>query len=195
MYTDSVENCGKKFNLGELRSDIFFHKPYKMIERLETPFGDIKVRINGKSVPFRYRIEKYENPEDTPAPTVTMHVIDIDLSRLKVNDEIFCGFERDIIEYNDGDERSILYTCENNEQILGLCAYEPYEWDWDDCCFRLEDYAPKGFGYRVVSDPNQFDEKQNYQSKIISLAVSWLNKDEYNNADLVAFQALTYVIG
>ena len=124
-----------------------------------------------------------------------MHIIDIDLSQLKVGDEIFCGFDKDLLEYNDGDERSLLYSCENEEQIMGLCAYDPYEWDLDDCCFQLKECTSKGFGYCIVSDPNQFDEKKKYQSKITSLAVAWLTKEEYNDADLVMNLALTCVIG
>ena len=147
-------------------------------------------------VPFRYRITTYDDPEeDALAPTVTMHIIDIDLSQLKVGDEIFCGFDKDLLEYNDGDERSLLYSCENEKQIMGLCAYDPYEWDLDNCCFQLKERTSKGFGYCIVSDPNQFDEKKNYQSKITSLAAAWLTKDEYNDADLVMNLALTCVIG
>lgn len=190
------DNCGEIFDPGTIRSDIFFNKPHKVIDELETPFGSIKVWINGKIVPFRYRIKTYDDPEeDALAPTVTMHIIDIDLSQLKVGDEIFCGFDKDLLEYNDGDERSLLYSCENEEQIMGLCAYDPYEWDLDDCCFQLKECTSKGFGYCIVSDPNQFDEKKNYQSKITSLAAAWLTKKEYNDADLVMNLALTCVIG
>lgn len=186
--------CGEVFRLDRIQSDIFFHKPYKTIEKLETPFGDIKVTVNGEVVPFRYRIESYEDPEDITAPVVTMHVIDIDLSQLKPDDKIFCGFDYDILEYNDGDERSILYSCENDKQFLGLCAYEPHEWELDRCCFQLEDYMSKGFGYRIIVDSKQFDEKEHYQSKIISLAVSWIDKEDYKDADLITFLALTSVI-
>ena len=59
-----------------------------------------------------------------------MHIIDIDLSQLKVGDEIFCGFDKDLLEYNDGDERSLLYSCENEKQIMGLCAYDPMSGIW-----------------------------------------------------------------
>ncbi|MGN0645700.1 MAG: hypothetical protein ACI4J9_01925 [Mogibacterium kristiansenii] len=193
MYCD---NCGEIFDPGTIRSDIFFNKPHKVIDELETPFGSIKVWINGKIVPFRYRITTYDDPEeDALTPTVTMHIIDIDLSQLKVGDEVFCGFDKDLLEYNDGDERSLLYSCENEKQIMGLCAYDPYEWDLDNCCFQLKERTSKGFGYCIVSDPNQFDEKKNYQSKITSLAAAWLTKEEYNDADLVMNLALTCVIG
>ena len=67
--------------------------------------------------------------------------------------------------------------------------------DLDNCCFQLKERTSKGFGYCIVSDPNQFDEKKNYQSKITSLAAAWLTKDEYNDADLVMNLALTCVIG
>ena len=102
------DHCGEIFDPEIIRSDIFFNRPHKVIDELETPFGSIKVWINGKIVPFRYRITTYDDPEeDALAPTVTMHIIDIDLSQLKVGDEIFCGFDKDLLEYNDGDERSL----------------------------------------------------------------------------------------
>lgn len=191
-YDHYCDVCKEKFVPGRIRSDIFFHKPHEMVEALNTPFGYISVKINGQTKPFRHRIETYDPDEGEP---VTMHVIDIDLSGLKPDDVVFCGFEEEILEYNDGDERSILYSCENGQQILGVCAYEPYEYDLKYCCFQLEDYTPKGFGYRVVSDPRQFNELEFYQSKITSLAVTWLNKAEYADADLVMFLALTCVIG
>ena len=49
----------------------------------------------------------------------------------------------------------------------------------------------KGFGYRIIVDPKYFDEKEHYQSKIISLAVSWIDKVNYKDADLITFLALT----
>ena len=47
------DNCGEIFDPEIIRSDIFFNKPHKVIDELETPFGSIKVWINGKIVPFR----------------------------------------------------------------------------------------------------------------------------------------------
>ena len=49
----------------------------------------------------------------------------------------------------------------------------------------------KGFRYRIIVDPKYFDEKEHYQSKIISLAVSWIDKVNYKDADLITFLALT----
>lgn len=194
-FDHCCENCGEIFNLVRIEADIFFHKAYKIAEKLETPFGDIEIKINGKSVPFRYRTEQYVAPGDPSGSTVKMHVIDIDLSKYKPGDEIFCGFEKNILEYNSSDEHSVLCSCEDEEQILGFCAYEPYEEDLEYCCFQLQNYSLNGFEYQVVFEPRQYNKKENYRSKIISLAVSWLNKSEYVNADLVTFQALTYVIG
>lgn len=107
-YDVYCDHCGEIFHPEIIRSDIFFNRPHKVIDELETPFGSIKVWINGKNVPFRYCIKTYDDPEEALAPTVTMHIIDIDLSQLKVGDEIFCGFDKDLLEYNDGDERSLL---------------------------------------------------------------------------------------
>lgn len=179
MYTDSVQN------------EVEFHGPHKLVEELETPFGDIHVRVDGKGIPFSYRIQTYEAPEGKLDKSVTIHVIDIDFSELKIDDTIFCGFENDILEYNDGDENSVLYSCESDKQILGLCAYESYDCDMEYCCFQLEDKSPKGFGYRIVSEPKEFGAHKFYNSKKTSLSVAWVNKADYRDADLVIFFTLT----
>lgn len=181
--------CGEKYIVSDISSAIFFHKPYKMLEKLETPFGDIHVKINGKIVPFRYCTETYNDEANAPGKPVLMHIIDIDLSSQKEGDTVFCGFARSILEYNDSDEHAVLHSCENDKQILGLGAFEPD--DDGSYCYQLEDYGGNGFGYRVTADPKKFDEHHIRESKYITLSVAVLNKSDYEDADLVLFLALT----
>lgn len=93
-----------------------------------------------------------------------------------------------IIKYNDSDERVVMHSCETDKQILGLSAYEPD--DEEAYCYQLEDYGGDGFGYRVTLDPNKFDAHHFWQSKIATLSVAVLDKDDYEDADLVLFLAL-----
>ena len=117
------------------------------------------------------------------------------MSDLHSGDVVFCGFEDDILEYNDSDERSVIHSCENNSYLLGLCAYEPEEIEFDAYCYQLEDYGKKGFGYRVTSDPKNYDAEEFYQSKIASLAIAWVKKEDYIDPDTEIFCILTTYIG
>lgn len=172
----------------DINADIFFHTPYKMLDKLETPFGDIHVKINEKTVPFRYRTSTYEDGDNTKGKPVLMHIIDIDMSELNQEDIVFCGFDNNILEYNDSDERVVMHSCESEKQILGLSAFEPD--DEEAYCYQLEDYGGDGFGYRVTTDPDKFDAHHFWQSKITSLYVAVLDKADYEDPDLVLFLAL-----
>lgn len=180
--------CDEKFHVSDISADIFFHRPYKMLDKLETPFGDIHVKVNGKNVPFRYRTSTYDDDENTQDKSVFMHLIDIDLSDLKVEDIVFCGFDKNILEYNDSDERIVLHSCESDKQILGLSAFEPD--DEEIYCYQLEDYGGDGFGFRITSDPDKFDAHHFWESKFATLSVAFLEKADYEDPDLVLFLAL-----
>lgn len=186
------DTCDEQFDLSRISADIFFHKPFSTLDKIETPFGNITVKANGKTIPFRCRTEHYEYNK---SKLITMNIIDIDLSELKQDDIVFCGFNNAILEYNDADERSLLYSCENDSLLLGLCAYDPYEWETDIHCFLLNSSENRGFEYAIITDPNKFDANKYYQSKIASIAVSWINKNDYDNPDLAIFLALTSFIG
>ena len=181
-------SCGEKFVLGDINADIFFHTPFKILDRLETPFGNIHVKLNGNIVPFRYRVSTYEDDDNTKGKPVFMHLIDIDMSDLKQEDVVFCGFDKNILEYNDSDERVVLHSCESDKQILGLSAFEPD--DEEIYCYQLEDYGGDGFGYRITADPDKFDAHHFWESKFATLSVAVLEKADYEDPDLVLFLAL-----
>lgn len=187
--------CGEEFGIARMNSDIFFNTPFEMLDQIETPFGNVTVKRNGKPIHFRCRNEKYEDTEDAQDKSVLMKIIDIDMSECKQGDILFCGFDDEILECNDSDERSVIYSCENGTFLLGLCAYEPDELDIDDYCYRLDDYCKKGFGYKIISDPKSFDADEFYQSKITSLAVTWLRKEDHDNPNTEIFMLLTALIG
>ncbi len=181
--------CGEKYVVSDISSDIFFHRPYKLLEKLETSFGDVHVKVDGEIVPFRYRTQTYDDKVNVHGKPVFVHIIDIDLSNLKEDDTVFCGFDEHILEYNDSDERIVIHSCENDRQILGLGAFEP---DDDEIyCYQLEDYGGDGFYYRVTADPKRFDEHHFRESKYVTLSVAILDKVDYEDADLALFLAST----
>lgn len=189
-YCDS---CGEEYDVSRICSDIFYHTPFTDMSSLSTPLGDIKVKINGKEAIFRYRTDLYDSSQGRSIP---VGIIDIDVSQLKIDDTIFCGFDSISFDDVDSDENSIV-LCGGNETLrLGFCAYDPDEYYYDSHCFILENYSLNdGFCYRIKSDPRLLDEKQFYQSKIISLAISWINKDDFIDPDSELFLALTLYIG
>ncbi len=185
--------CGERFVLNRIEADIFFHKPYQMLDKLETQIGDIFVWVNGKSVPFRCRRETYVSERNEPGKSVAMHVIDVDLRGLKPGDEIFCGYTQEVLELFDGDEHAVLYAYEDEEQMIGFCGYDTDD-DEVTYCFRLEPCNNRGFAYRIIADPKQFDVQAYYPSVFITLAVSQIKKEDYDNPDQMTFTALISVI-
>ena len=142
------DTCGEQYFINRLHSDIFLHKPFEI----------------------------YETNSKAAEKVISIDIIDIDVSRLQINDIITCGFDTELLEYNDSDERSVIFSRETASLLLGLCAFEPYEWETDTFCYQLEDYPGKAFKYRIVSSPDNFDENELYESKFISLAVVCINK-------------------
>ena len=126
-YRHYCNQCGKEYDIGRLRSNVFFHRPYTVQKRLVTPFGEIKVKVNGKPVEFRFRNGTYTTQQGRP---IRVKLIDIDVSNLKTDDHVFCGLDSPLFHYSDGDERSVVYVCEDDTTMLGICGYEPYEWEY-----------------------------------------------------------------
>lgn len=193
QYRHICDVCGEEFDINAIQSDIFFHTAYKQETQLATPFGEVCVTANGRKIPFHHRKDTYQTTDEAFEKTIEIDIIDIDLSNFKVEDLIWCGFHEDILEFNDSDERSVLYSCEDEKHILGLCAFEPD--DGDDYCYSLCDFSGNGFYYRIEEDPHNFDEKKFYKSKYASLAVACLDKADFEDANTELFCALTCVIG
>ena len=186
-YDYYCDACGEKFNLNKIATDIFYHKPFKMLDKLEMPFGDIHVRINDVDVPFRYDTSTYDYYEDTHGKPVLVHNIYIDMSDLKPGDVVFCGFDSSILHYNDSGERFILHSYESDTQILGLGALDPDVEEW--YCYWLDACDSNGFYYKVTADPGNFAE-WDYWSWVTSLSMAVLNMADYEDADMTLYMAL-----
>lgn len=189
-FKHSCDLCGEVYDPTRIRSDIFFHTPFEMQQRLFTPFGDISVKVNGKETKFRCRNDLYQSHNGKPIP---YRIIDIDVSCCKQNDIIECGFDHPVFDDFDGDENVEIAFCSNDMLMLGVGAFAPEEIHAKSHCFFLEDsdYYPFGFRYRVISDPKSFDEKRYWRSKIISLMVGYVRKEDYPEPDVELFLALT----
>ncbi len=196
-YNFYCNTCGECFHPAGIRSDIFFHTPYELTKAVPTPFGSVCVRINGRTVPFRYRKKLFRIDENAIHEPIGLHLIDIDLRDLKAGDLVFCGFDNGTLEHNNSDERSVISSCENEELLFGLCAYDPENWDGetDRYCYQLYDGNSSGFVYRILSDPQNYDAHAFYPSVIVSLAFTWIRKDAYDDPDDALFFALTSEIG
>ncbi len=162
-------------------------RPYVVKGELNTPFGAVRVRVNGNYMPFRYCTSTYEVHEKAP---IVIHMIEVDVSNLHTDDKIFCGLEDDLLEYDDGDENCILYTCENDELMFGIGAFEPYDFDTDWCCFELEKCTAKGYYYRVTYEPADLKRPDIYSSSRISLSIAWIEKSLYEDPDTLLCLAL-----
>ena len=162
-------------------------RPYEVIEELETPVGAVRIQVNGNYVPFRYGMDSYDNSVELP---VSIHIIDLDVSELHTDDEIFCGLEADLLEYNDGDENSILYTYENDELMFGIGAFDPFDIGADRCCFELKKCTPKGYFYRIAYEPADL-KRPHIFFKHIALSVAWIKKELCEDPDTMLCLALT----
>ena len=189
--------CGERFHPARIRSDIFFHTPYELTKAAPTPFGSVCVRINGRAVPFRYRKKLFRSDECSIHEPIELHLVDIDLRKLKTGDQVFCGFDSGTLEHDSSDERSEIRSCENDEVLFGLCAYDPENWDGetDRYCYQLYDGNRSGFVYQILSDPQNYDSVAFYPSVIVSLAFACIRKDAYADPDFALFLSLTSEIG
>lgn len=193
-YDHYCDSCGEKFIIEKMDTDIFYHTPYTMLEKLETPFGDISVKINGQTVPFRYRTDTYEPiyepAEEASKKVIALHIIDIDLSDLKRNDRIVCSMEPDVLEFNSGDENVVFFSCENEKLLFMVCADQPEDYDAEDyCCFQMV-YDGEGMAkYQITSDLWRYRDSH-YKCKFIRLAVAWVNKADYKDPEMELLLAL-----
>ena len=169
-YCDS---CGEVFDKSRISADIFLHRPHRIIERMETPFGNVTVKVNGRPVPFRCRGEEEEG--------VPVQIIDIDMSSLKKGDIITCGFDEPRLSHCGSDERQVTFTCENKDLVLGFCAFDPEEYRgrFSDHCFELSCMDEKGATYTVMRSPSNYSVHEHHQSVFASIAIAWISKDSY----------------
>lgn len=189
-YEHYCNFCGETFDKNRIRSAIFLHEPFDVSSVIDTPFGSIRTAVNGKEVPFHFRHENNERGYGNP---VDIKIIDIDASGLRQGDFIFCGFDQCILSADDSDERSVIFSCEDENRLLGFCAFDPEEDDTG--CYVLYSVNGKGFVYEITADPDRFDKQEFYQSIIISLAVVCIDKTEFQDPEEAIFDALTTVIG
>ena len=189
QYNSFCDSCNEQFVLPRISSDIFFHTPFRMINTLKTPFGDIRVKINGKPVSFRCREEVIDG--------MTLKIVDIVFSSLHMGDIVSCGFDSDILDFFGSDERNVTYSCRNDKTALCLCAYDPEEYISEEKlhCFEIDHMDGKEVVYHILREPSNFDENYFYQSKIASVGVAWQAATENDEAEEKLDFALFRVIG
>ncbi len=188
-YHSFCDSCNEQFVLSRISADIFFHKPFKLLNKLETPFGDIQVKINGQPVPFRCREETVDR--------IAIKIIDILLSSFREEDLVTCGFDNSSLEFFGSDEGNVTYSCRNDKMVLCLCTYEPDDYDSEKAlhCFEIDHMDGNGVTYYISKDPSEFDEYYLYQSKVASVGIAWQEAKEEYKSESELDLALSCVIG
>ncbi|MEE1410499.1 MAG: hypothetical protein U0J83_00585 [Bulleidia sp.] len=142
-----------------------------------------------------YTYTPYNEPgKETNIPYMR---IEIDVRDFQKGDIITCGFDKDILESNDSDERSELLTCENGELMLGFCCFDTEDFlkDSDEYCYSFDSYDAKGVCYSMYAMKDTKKINSSFLYHHITLAVTWVKKAEFSSADDVLFFALSDTTG
>lgn len=197
------DHCGKDFSIQQVREDIVYHEPRTFVEQIYTPFGNIVASCNGMSIPMKCLMYTYEDEyaDDTPEIVrIPVTRIEIDVRDYDEGDVITCGFNDEILEDCDADERSILKMAENEEVLLYFNAFdtedgvnESFESDY---CYSLYDFDEKGVSYIINETPDkQAIKNKGFLYHHLTIEVAWLKKSEYPAAEDILDRALMANIG
>ena len=129
----------------------------------------------------------------TPPVEFDEYTVQIDMLHLAPGDEVSCGFDKGILDFYDSDEHTVLQTTENAKTVLGLCGCEPvYPWDeYNPCCYNLVGWGSRGFTYKVLSDPRDYDmDEESIYTRVLSVSLAWIGKQEGCNPELELFLTL-----
>lgn len=174
----------------------FPKKEYRPCDHIDTPMGTFSVRINGAPALFAHCIDSYKDSEYSAGQPFPVHIVDIDVTDLHPGDIVSCEFSDGSFEFNDSDERSILYSYENERVYLGFCVFDP-----DPIadgpglyCYDIADVSERGIRYQIISEPLALEKSKCIRRNIISVAMMWFDKKDSIDSDLLIFMALTDVI-
>ena len=92
-----------------------------MSKVLNTPFGKLLIKVNGKEQEYNYS----ESSKSYEGKSEMVYSINYDLSNLKIGDKIIIEIENRRLEYLESDERCDTLSIENESKILAMCGYEP----------------------------------------------------------------------
>lgn len=123
--------------------------------------------------------------------------IEIDVRDFQKGDSLTCGFDKDILEFNDFDERSELLTCESEEFMLGFCFFDTGDFlkDSDEYGYSFDSYDAKGVCYSMHAMKDKKKINSSFLYHNITLAVTWIKKAEFSSAEDVLFLALSDTTG
>lgn len=187
------EACGEIFLIDLLEDDVFHHRDRESAEGIETPFGAFHVKVNGIVTPFSFMKNARHTWHSTPLSEFDEYTVQIDMTHLTPGDEVFCGFDEEILEFSDSDEHTELLTAEDDKTVLGLCGFEPvYPWEeFNSCCYDLIRFGDRGFTYKVLSDPEERDtDGELMKDRILTVSMAWIGKREGCDPALELFLTL-----
>ena len=182
--------CGEVFPTGPLEADVFFHRDRESAESIETPFGAFHVKVNGIVTPFSFTKGTRHTRYSTPSAEFDKYTVKIDMLHLTPGDEVFCGFDEELLTFYGSDVLTVHMTAENAETVLGLCGYEDEE-AFDPHCYELMRRGKNGFTYEVASDPGEYDMNEGIIiARVLPVSLAWIGKREGCNPKLELFLAL-----
>lgn len=159
-----------------------------MSKVLNTPFGKLLIKINGKEQVYNYS----ESSKSYWGKSETVYSINYDLSNLKIGDKIIIEIENRRLEYLESDERCDTLSIENESKILAMCGYEPqyHEGEREYHCYELDDFMSGNFEYSIKREPSKYI-TEFPESHIIRMNICWINKTDFDDYD-TAIDLLTW---
>lgn len=177
IFKHYCDSCKEEFNIGKIKSEVFFNKQDWTPKNIQTSFGDISIKVNEKVCEFKYGVKVYDGDKKP----IVVNTIDFDISNLKIGDIITCGFEKGNLKYGGDDDDLVVYVCENRKEILGICAHKP---NCNKDCYELIETTENGFKYKITGEAKEK----------ISFRVACIRKKDYAKCKLEIFLALVDVI-
>lgn len=114
------DTCGEVFDISKLKAELFFNAQCWTLKELNTPFGNICVTANNSRIYFRYLVSIYKST-NTTSPFL-VNKIEIDTSKLKINDKITCTFPKDDFHKDTLNDMLICWH-KDDTHLIAICTH------------------------------------------------------------------------
>lgn len=167
-YCDS---CGEVFDISKLKAELFFNAQYWTLKELNTPSGNIHVTVNNSRIYFRYLVSIYKN-SDATSPFL-VNKIEIDTSKLKINDNISCPFPKDNFHKDILNDMLICWH-KDDTHLIAICTHLSH--NQNDHCYTNATVSKHDISFTMVKEP--------YNNDNIVLAIVCLDTKLHANASI-----------
>lgn len=165
------DTCGEIFDVSKLKAELFFNTQCWTLKELSTPFGDIFVTVNDSRIYFRYFVSIHN--DTTHNRPFLVNKIQIDVSKLQINDIIRCPFPKE--NFNQNTFHDIL-ACwyQDDNHLLAVCALTPS--NLHNHCFTTDTEDKHSLRFTITKNPSVND--------TILLAVVCLDKTLHKDVSI-----------